>query len=120
MIDNTARRLRELDLEIARRILAAALLLQAEHKRDLSTANPPPHLNSSKPGQYPKARTYNLRDAVVVEPRSPAAIADNRLRAKVGYLVSADYILALTNRKRKNVEDTAERIRPRLTAILRG
>lgn len=118
MIDRTTARLRELDLEIAKRLLAAALLLQAEHKRDLSKANPAPHRHSSKPGEYPRARTYNLRDAVEVEPRSPAGIADNGLKVRVGYLKSAEYILELTKKNRKNVEDTAQRIKGRLRAII--
>lgn len=114
LIDNTAAILKRLTKETDDRLRAAALLLQAEHKRDLSTANPAPHTNPSKPGQYPRARTYNLRDAVT------AVMVKYGVEWRVGYLQSAEYIIPLTNRKRKNVEDTAERIRPRINAILRG
>ena len=54
----------DLNALLQRRILAAAVLLQAEHKRDLSKTYPP----ASRPGQYPAARTLNLRDSVTVVP----------------------------------------------------
>jgi hypothetical protein len=114
LIDNTARILEQLVRDTDKRLRAAALLLQAEHKRDLSTANPAPHRNPSRPGQYPKARTYNLRDAVTAE------MVKYGVEWRVGYLVNAEYILALTNKQRKNIEDTAERIRPRINQLLQG
>lgn len=90
------------------RLRAAAALLQAEHKRDLSTTFPP----ASKPGQYPAARTLNLRDAVAVE-KIPGGY-------RVGYLPSASYILPLVKKGRKYLADTAARIGDRLRKIVRG
>lgn len=95
------------------RVLAAAVLLQGEHKRDLSKMNPSPHLTPSKPGQYPRARTLNLRNAVTVKKLGPE-------RYRVGYLKSAWYIVALAKIKRLTVVDTAERIKPRMIRIIRG
>lgn len=94
--------------QLNRRLLAAAVLLQAEHKRDLSKTYPP----ASKPGQYPAARTLNLRDAVTVIP------IKNGFR--VGYLVNAAYIVHLVARGRLGLLDTAQRIMPRLRKIIGG
>jgi hypothetical protein len=113
-IDNTAKVLAGLVQQNDDRLKAAALLLQAEHKRDLSTANPAPHRNSSRPGEYPKARTYNLRDAVAVER------VQKGVEWRVGYLKNADYIVALTRNLRKNVFDTARRVQSRIAKILNG
>lgn len=93
---------------IRRRLLAAAVLLQAEHKRDLSKTFPP----ASVPGQFPAARTLNLRDSVAVVP-----IKDG---FRVGYLQNAFYVVPLVRRGRLGVADTAERIRNRLLKIIRG
>lgn len=91
-----------------RRLKAAAALLQAEHKRDLSKTYPP----ASKPGQFPAARTFNLRDSVVVVP------IPNGYR--VGYLVNAEYIVWLVKRGRKALLDTVTRVGPRLNKVMRG
>jgi len=92
-----------------RRLLAAAALLQAEHKRDLSKTYPP----ASRPGQYPAARTFNLRDSVTV-----VKIPDGY---RVGYLVNVSkYLVWLAARGRKTVQDTAARIGPRIARIMRG
>jgi len=109
--DNTPRAVGAIEKQVQARLMAAAVLLQAEHKRDLSKANPAPHGNPSKPGEYPKARTYNLRDAVSIEKVGPYEV-------RVGYLRSAWYIVPLSIRLRLNVRDTAERIQSRLNAIL--
>jgi hypothetical protein len=91
-----------------RRLLAAATLLQSEHKRDLSTTYPP----ASKPGQYPHARTLNLRDSVTV-----VKIRDGY---RVGYAANAVYIVHLAGRGRRTIIDTAQRIGARLARIMRG
>ncbi len=98
--------LRRLEADIRRRLLAAAVLLQAEHKRDLSRTFPP----ASSPGQYPAARTFNLRDSVTVAP-----IPDGY---RVGYLANASYLVFLAARGRLTIIDTARRIAPRLRKIM--
>lgn len=97
-----------LNTQLQRRLLAAAVLLQAEHKRDLSTTYPP----ASKPGEYPHARTLNLRDSVTVVPIEGGW--------RVGYLPSASYIAPLAARGRLTILDTARRIAARLRKILGG
>ena len=103
-----AKPLPNLEAMLQRRLLAAAVLLQAEHKRDLSKTFPP----ASIPGQFPAARTFNLRDSVTVVPI--------RGGFRVGYLQNADYIVWLIKGKRLGIHDTARRIMPRLNRILRG
>lgn len=90
------------------RLIAAASLLVGEHKRDLSKTFPP----ASVPGQYPAARTLNLRDSVGVQ-----EVPDG---FRVGYLPGAFYVLFLAKRGRLTVEDTAKRIAPRLARIITG
>lgn len=92
--------------QVQRRVLAAAVLLQAEHKRNLSSTFPP----ASRPGEYPAARTLNLRDSVTVVP-----IRDGY---RVGYAANAGYIVHLARRNRLTVIDTARRIAPQLRKIL--
>lgn len=92
--------------DLDRRIQAAAALIVAEHKRDLSTTFPP----ASRPGQYPAARTLNLRDAVRAVP-IPGGW-------RVGYSVNAAYILHLAKRGRLTVRDTVARLAPRLRRLL--
>lgn len=104
MADPTPR----IEAQIRRRLIAAAALLVAEHKRDLSKTFPP----ASSPGQYPAARTFNLRDSVT------AVEIPNGVR--VGYLANASYILPLVRRGRLGILDTATRIMPRLLRIILG
>lgn len=104
---------RQFEIELDKRVRAAAVLLQGEHKRDLSKMNPAPHRTPSVPGQYPKARTLNLRNAVSVQKIKSCVY-------RVGYLKSAWYILPLMKMKRKTVRDTAGRIKERLKRIIRS
>ena len=98
-----------LNAAIRRRLLAAAVLLQAEHKRDLSKTFPP----ASSPGQFPAARTLNLRDSVTVV-EIPGGW-------RIGYLPSvAAYLPVLIRRGRRGIHDTARRIMPRLLKIIGG
>jgi len=120
MSPNFAAMLDRIKREQAKRLLAAAVLLQAEHKRDLSRSNPFPHDNPSIPGEYPKGRTWNLRDSVAVEPTTVEGVMRNGWRVRVGYLKGAWYIEALRKIGRLTVVDTANRIRDRLQRIIRG
>src|SRR6202011_2725664 len=53
----------------AARILTAGSLLVAEAKRDYSRSNPRPHDNPAPRGEFPRGRTWNLRDSVTMEPK---------------------------------------------------
>lgn len=80
----------ELRAKAAKKLLTNAIKLQVRHKRNLSRANPRPHRNPSRPGEFPKARTFNLRDAVAIEP-TQLAIIEHTGRVRVGVLVNAVY-----------------------------
>lgn len=94
----------------AQRLLKDMLKLQAAHKRNLSRANPRPHKSPAKKGEYPKARTLNLRDAVVVEPRDLATLTSS-LRGRVGVLVNAEYGYILEQAGWKGLLDTHESLK---------
>ncbi len=100
----------------AKRLLAAALKLQAEHKADLSTSYP----RASVKGEFPHGRTWNLRDSVTVDPASVNGILDNGGWVRVGYLRNAWYILALSKIGRLTIKDTTRRIRSTLERIIKG
>ena len=92
--------------DLERRLLAAAVLLQAEHKRDLSKTFPP----ASAVGQFPAARTFNGRDSVTVV-KIPNGF-------RVGYAVNAAYLLFLFANGRLGLIDTARRVMPRLRKVI--
>lgn len=105
--------------QLARRMLAAALLVQAEAKRDYSRGtNPAPHLNPAPPGTFPRARTFNLRDGIAINPSSPADIANAGYRVRVGYLQGAFYGAVLARKGWLGIRDTLARCRPALAKIL--
>lgn len=89
----------------AKRILRNMLTLQAAHKKNLSVANPKPYKNPAKRGQFPKARTFNLRDAVWCDPQSLATIKATLL-GRTGVLVNAFYGYELEKRGWKGLLDT--------------
>lgn len=97
----------------ARKLLAAGVALQLAHKKRLSVANPFPHDNPSVQGEYPKARTFNLRDSVTVTPISLSEIEATG-RVRVGYLPRAFYIIPLAQRDRKTVIDTLREVFPQI------
>lgn len=92
-------------VDAAKVLLRNALVLQAEHKRRLSKFNPRPFRNSSKPGEYPRARTYNLRDAVVIEPSS-LSIIEQTGSVSVGVLTGAKYVEWLVQSGRLGIRKT--------------
>lgn len=75
---------------MAKSLLKKAIKLQVRHKRNLSRANPAPYKNPAKRGEFPKARTFNLRDAVVIEPADLAAVK-RQMSVRVGILTTAPY-----------------------------
>ena len=106
--------------EVAKRLFAAALLLQAEAKRDYSRANPAPHASPAPKGTFPKARTFNLRDSVAIDAASPADVTAAGLRVRVGYLTGAAYGGSLVRKGWLGVKDTYDRVRDRVAKLLGG
>lgn len=107
-----------LEAKSAEALLRAAVFFQAQHMHRLNIPNPSPHLNPSKPGEYPKKRTGVLQGSVLFEPTDPGEVA--RLRTiRVGLANNAFYgnVLAL-NYDRKGLLDTLEELRPQLQSLL--
>lgn len=109
----------ELRTQAAKRLLAAALVLQAEHRKDLSRGNPAPHDGPAAKGEFPKARTGHLIANVGVEPLSAAQVK-RTLKARVGWKPAGFYGLALWNRGWKGIKDTLSRARSAIAAALAG
>ena len=103
----------------AKRLLAAALVLQAESKADYGRSNPAPHANPAPRGEFPRGRTWNLRDGVAIEPADLATVAKT-LRVRVGWLSAARYGYFLQARGWKGIRDTLARTLPRLRQVLGG
>lgn len=105
--------------QLARRLLAAAAMLQSEAKRDYSSSNPAPHKTPAPRGEFPRGRTWNLRDAVEIFPRDLAEIA-RRGKVRVGITKNAFYGAILKQRGWKGIRDTYSRVKPALAKLLGG
>lgn len=105
--------------EVARRLLAAALALQAEARADVSRGNPAPHDNPAPKGEFPKLRTGGGRAAIAVTPASVAAVAD-RGSVGVGHRRTGAHLLYLSGKGWKGIGDSLQRARGRINALLRG
>ncbi len=102
------------------RLMAAAVLLQAEHKRDLSRlSNPAPHRTPAPRGTWPAGRTWNLRDSVAIDPADLNEIVKSG-RVRVGLLKNAFYGNVLAVKGWKGLLDTLDRVRGQVVAILTG
>lgn len=99
--------------QLAKRLIAAAIILQTEHTADLSSTYPP----ASKPGEFPHGRTWNLRSAIDYEPKTAAEVARD-MEVRVGYQQRAWYILRLVKLGRKSLRDTMKRVRGRINQML--
>lgn len=120
MEEYLARVLRDAQDRLARRILAAGLYLQGEAKRDYSRSNPAPHKNPAPKGEFPRGRTWNLRDSIAVQPETIRGIIAADQTVRVGYLPAAFYGAALANRGWKGILDTYTRCRGVVAAIIKG
>lgn len=105
--------------EAGRRLLAAAITLQTDHRQDLSVGNPSPHKNPAPKGEYPRLRTGNLRAGVQIAPASiPEVLAKGGVA--VGYRQPAFYGVILGGKGWKWVIQTYERERATIDRILAG
>ncbi len=97
--------------DMARSLLKKAIKLQVAQKRSLSVANPPPlHSNPAKIGTMPHARTFNLRDSVVIDPPGLADIKA-RMTVRVGELTTAPYGAILKAKGWLGIVDTHEKLK---------
>lgn len=105
--------------EVARRLLAAALALQAAARADVSRGNPAPHDNPAPKGEFPKLRTGGGRAAIAVAPASVAEVAE-RGSVGVGHRRGGAHLLYLAGKGWKGIADSLQRARGRIDALLRG
>lgn len=114
-LTDARRRLRE---AAARRLLAVAVTAQTELKRRLNVSNPRPHKTPSKPGEWPKKRTGWGQGHVFYQPSTLGEVV-NTLSVRLGYGVSAAYMLYLSGQrlKRKGLKDLLREIRPLLAKL---
>jgi hypothetical protein len=101
-----------LRLELSRRLGLAADVLVKKHQDRLSVPNPPPHLNSSKPGQYPRLRTATLELDVTLEADEKAPSVG------VGHGDNAPYHASLAASGRLSLHDTAMAVRTEMAAAV--
>ena len=114
--DATVDRIRR---EAGRRLLAAALTLQTDHRADLSIGNPSPHRNPAPRGEYPRLRTGNLRAGIAISPASiPEVLANGGVA--VGYRKPAVYGVFLGGKGWKWILDTHAREKNTIDRILAG
>jgi len=104
---------------VAERLVACAVTLQSQEMANLSVANPYPYKTPSAPGEYPKARTFNLRNSIEYHPTALDEIK-RTLRIRVGYAARGFYGPILATKGRKWMLDTLELIRPTLAKLLAG
>lgn len=98
-------------------LLMAAVYFQTQHKNRLNLSNPPPYLNSSKPGEYPRARTGFGRDNTAYDPETKAAVYLQQ-SVRIGYRTNAEYMAILeVFRGRLGLLKTMESIRGQVASI---
>lgn len=105
--------------EAARRLLAAAIVLQTDHRTDLSRGNPAPHTSPAPKGEFPRLRTGGLRAGVAVHPAGLAEVASAG-GVSVGYRPGAEYGLFLGGKGWKWLLDTLRREKGRIDRVLAG
>lgn len=107
-VDKVMRRIRE---NAGRDLYRKALKVQAQHVKNLSVSNPAPHHNPAPRGEYPRGRTWNLKDAVVVSPASMNEVIQMQA-VTVGVRANAFYGRVLAHRGWKGLIDTRREMGP--------
>lgn len=104
---------RALQEQLGKSLLLAAVVVQSEMKKSLNTPYPP----ASKPGEFPHYRTGNLRESIVIDPKTPAECAAQG-RVRIGYAKRAHYGAILeVMRHRLGLVATVTRLRTFLAKL---
>lgn len=103
--------------QAAERLVTCAVTLQSEEMGRLSIANPYPHKNPAPQGEYPRARTFTLRNGVQYD-STTLDVIKKELRVRVGYAARAFYGAILQRKGWKGLLDTLKDLRPRFVALL--
>lgn len=108
-------------LELAKKMLQAAVFFQSKHRLRLNVSNPRPYLDSSREGEYPRARTGFGRDNVDYEPTTPRAVVDAGFVVRLGYRANAYYMAILeVKKKRLGLQKSFQDLLPQIRAVIGG
>lgn len=114
---NGAARLAAIQKAAAEGLLAAAVLFENQHKLRISVPNPPPYLNSSKPGEYMRLRTGEGLKGMAHEPLTWQEVVKTGY-VRVGFVVNVKYMLILElAMQRKGLLQTLNDMKPQLAAL---
>lgn len=78
----------------ARGLIRASAMFQQQMRQRVSVPNPPPYLNSSKPGEYPRLRTGEGQRALMQEEKTFQEVLA-RMAIKVGFDAGKAHLLIL-------------------------
>lgn len=105
--------LKVMEFQVGRVLIACAVAVQGELKQQLSKTGPP-----SKPGEFPRWVTGNLRESIVYEPTSPQD-AGREQKVRVGYSKAGFYGAILELAKgRLGFKEVATRLNGRIMQLL--
>lgn len=97
-------------MDVMARLGRAADVLVRKHRERLGVPNPAPHLNSSRPGEFPRERTGNLLADVTIE--------RDATEVRVGHTSAAPYNVPLAMSGRLTLGETAMQVRSELAAAV--
>lgn len=107
----------QIKLDVAKRMLLAAMVFRATLRDNISTPYPP----ASQPGEYPHLRTGTGYKEIFVIPDTPEGIVDDGLNVWVGFSNLAWYMPFLEReRDRLGIFYLFNEMQPRLRAIMAG
>ena len=94
-------------------LVRVAVLVTTGQKQALSKSYPP----ASKPGEYPRGRTWGGRDGVVFRPERISDLAREQT-VKIGYLQNSWYMASLeVFHRRLGLKETVSRLKSSLQAL---
>ena len=110
----------ELHEAVAQGLLRGAVFFQTTLRQRLNVSNPRPYLASSKPGEYPRARTGFGRNSVLYEPTTIEGIKAEQA-VRIGWLANAWYMAFLERgRGRLGLERTLKDLQQQLASAIMG
>lgn len=103
--------------EAAVGIMAAAIYFENALRQRVGKANPPPYVNSSKEGEYPRLRTGAGQRALTHQPTTVADVMRTG-SVKVGFVEGDHHLLYLEfNKRRLGLVQTLADLGPKLSTL---
>ncbi len=107
----------ELRKAAANGLIRAATMFENQMSQRVSTPNPPPYKDSSKPGEYPRLRTGEGQRALTRLPTEFGEVM-RVLRVQVGFVAGKAHLLILEmKRGRLGLQKTLEDLKPILSKL---